>query len=93
MVVRKMPDMKRKRREIDPTAVMIAAIVAIPPTIGSICAVLISLNTNAKVEVVHKATNSLTEKLVSTTKSDALQEGHSKGVADEKARRDNKGTK
>lgn len=75
-----------RRRGIDATAVLIAAIASLPPTVASIAAVLISLNTQAKVEVVHKATNSLTERLVSVTKSDALQEGHTKGVADEKAR-------
>lgn len=38
-----------------------------------------------KVEVVHKATNSLTDRLVDVTRSDALQEGHSAGVKDQKA--------
>lgn len=76
----------REKRTVDFRTVLIALIAAIPPTVASVAAVIISLNTNAKVEVVHKATNSLTEKLVSVTRTDALQEGHADGVKDEKAR-------
>lgn len=75
----------------DPVAV--AIIVAVAPTVTSIGSCMVAVNTSAKVdsveqkvEVVHKATNSLTDRLVTVTRSDALQEGHAEGVADEKAR-------
>lgn len=38
-----------------------------------------------KVEIVHKATNSMVDKLVNVTRSDALQEGKAVGKAEEKA--------
>lgn len=83
-----------QRRGLDITAVVIALIVGLPPTIGSIASLVISLRTSdkvqvvaEKVEVVHKATNSLTDRLVNTTRSDALQEGHTQGLADAKAKK------
>lgn len=88
----------RPRRRFDLTAVLVAFIYTIPPTAASIAAIVISLytkqevkevkavavETQEKVEVVHKATNSLTAQLVQTTRDNALQEGHTKGVKDQK---------
>lgn len=91
-----MPD--RTERRLDPQAILIAVIATIPPTAASVAAIVISLHTSEKVqevkavvaetaekvEIVHKATNSLTDKLVASTRSDALQEGHTKGVRDQR---------
>lgn len=77
---------------LDRTAVIIALIATVPPTITAAGAVVVALRTAwkvdlvaEKVEVVHKATNSLTAQLVETTRSDAKQEGHTAGVAEQKA--------
>lgn len=75
--------------------VIVALITATPPTIASVAALVVSIRTSEKVEVVserveivHKATNSLTDRLVSVTRSDALQEGAANEKADEKDRRE-----
>ncbi len=67
------------------STILVALIASIPSTI-------VALRTSAKVEavadkveVVHKATNSLKDELVAVTRSDALQEGHTAGVKDEKS--------
>lgn len=65
--------------------VLVALIAATPPTILSAGSLITSLKTQDKVEVIHKATNSLTDRLVAVTRSDALQEGHADGVKDQKA--------
>lgn len=71
---------------LDLTAVLIALIASLPPTVAAIVAVVKVQVVAEKVEVVHKATNSLTDRLVNATRADALQEGHTQGVADEKAK-------
>lgn len=66
-------------------AVLVAIIAAVPPTVVSLVAVVVALIGNRKIEVVHKATNSMKDQLVAVTKSDSFQKGHAAGVADEKA--------
>jgi len=73
--------------------VIVALIATVPPTITAAGALIVSLSTQAKVvdvqktvEVVHKATNSLTDRLVAVTRSDALQEGHTEGVEAQRAK-------
>lgn len=67
-------------------AVIIALIACIPPTLTAAGALIVSINTQSKVEEVHKATNSMKDALVASTRSEALIEGHAEGVKDEKAR-------
>lgn len=43
-----------------------------------------------QIEVVHKATNSMKDDLVALTRSDATQKGHTQGVADQKAKEEEK---
>ncbi len=50
--------------------------------IGIIALAIIQRRQSVQIEAVHKATNSLTDRLVATTRSDALQEG----IASEKTR-------
>lgn len=74
------------------TLIVIAALAALPPTIASTGALIVSLraaekvdNVAEKVEVVHKATNSMKDAIIAVTRSDALQEGYTKGKTDQKA--------
>lgn len=77
---------------LDRTAVLIAVIASVPPTLTAAGALVVALKTQDKVavvadkvEVVHRATNSMKDALVKVTRSDALQEGHAQGVTDQKA--------
>lgn len=89
------------KRQLDLTAVFIALIAgvcsAIPATIiawntkSAVMEKAEAINVKVdqvaeKVEVIHKATNSLTEQLVESTASDSLQKGRTQGAADEKSR-------
>lgn len=71
---------------IDWTSIINSFIAALPATLGAIGALILSIRNGRKIEEVHKATNGMSERLTAVTRSDALQEGHSAGVADEKAR-------
>jgi hypothetical protein len=53
-------------------------------SIPSFIALWLQWRVSLKVELVHKATNSMHDALVKTTRSDALQEGHAAGVAEQK---------
>lgn len=66
--------------------VLIALIGATGTFLLSLVTLVSQIITVRKVEQVHKATNSMKDQLVAATKSDALKEGHSQGVSDEKAR-------
>ncbi len=63
--------------------VLIAILAALPATIASVGALIVTIRTSGKVEAVHIATNSMKDALVAA----ALIEGHGKGVADERAAR------
>ena len=78
--------MTKQSGGIDMTVIIVAVIAAFPPTIASVAAVLISLNTQAKVEQVHLATNSMKDALVAATRKESLQEGREQGAVEEKAR-------
>lgn len=65
--------------------VIVALVAAIPPTMLALATLITSLRIGRKVEEVHHATNGMKDALMKVTRSDALQEGHSAGVADEKA--------
>lgn len=71
----------------DRTAVLIAVIATVPPTLTATGALIVSLKTQDKVEEVRHSTNSMKDALVAVTRSDALQEGHTAGVQDEKDRK------
>lgn len=60
--------------------VLIALIAAVPPTLASVAALIVSIVTMRKTEKVHIATNSMKDALVAA----ALKEGHAAGVKDEK---------
>lgn len=62
--------------------VIVALITAVPPTIASVAALIVSIMNGRKVEAVHKATNSMKDALVAAAKL----EGHAAGVAEEQAR-------
>ena len=67
-------------------SVLVALIGSVPPTVVALVGLVVSVLNNRKIEVVHKATNSMSDKLVAATRASALQEGHTQGVADEKAK-------
>lgn len=67
-------------------AVVIAVITGLPPTIAAVASLVVSIRNGKKVDEIHKTTNSMSDKLLAVTRSDALQEGHTAGVADEKQR-------
>lgn len=67
---------------IDWTSIINTFVATLPLTITAIGGLLAVLY---KVEQIHRATNSMKDALVATTRSDALQEGHTAGVAEEKA--------
>jgi len=71
-----------RRVKLDLTAILIAAIASIPPTLAAVGALIISLNTQEKVAKVEHATNSMKDALVKA----ALLEGEVAGVAKEKNR-------
>lgn len=64
--------------------VLVAIVAAVPPTIVSLCGLILGVINRNKIELIHKATNSMKDALVEVTRSDALQEGHTAGVKDEK---------
>jgi len=63
-------------------SVITAFIASIAPTLGSIATLYVSIKNGTKVDEVHKATNSMKDALVATTRSDALQEGRTAGLAE-----------
>lgn len=63
-------------------AVIIAVIVAIPPTIAAIAAFLVSLRNSQKADAIHLLMNSRLDELLSATKILA----HAQGVSDEYTR-------
>lgn len=65
--------------------VLVALIGGTAPTLVALAGLVVSLRNNKKIEAVHLATNSMKDALVTTTRSDALQEGRTAGVAQEKA--------
>jgi len=66
-------------------AVVISLITGVTTTIASIVAAWVSI-TNAKtIKDLEKNTNSIKDALVAATRASALQEGHTQGVADQKA--------
>lgn len=77
---------------VDLNTVLVAGIAALAPTLLALATLVQSLRNGRKVdetakrlEEVHLATNGMKAELVKVTRSDALQEGHSAGVKDEKA--------
>lgn len=70
--------------------VLVAIIASVPTLIASLATLFVAIKTARKVEVVHLATNSMKDALVTTTKSDAFQKGHTAGVADEKSNTETK---
>jgi len=65
--------------------VRIAIIASIGPTLIGLVTVILQYLQGRKIEVVHRATNSLTERLVQTTKTDAHAAGVLEGRAAEKS--------
>jgi len=62
--------------------VVVAFLASLPPTLLALATLVIGIRNTRKVEEVHKATNSLTDRLVASTKLEA----HALGVREEKAR-------
>ena len=59
-------------------AVILAIIAGVPATIAALGALIVSILTFRKTEVIHKATNSMKDALVAA----ATKEGHAAGVAE-----------
>lgn len=70
--------------------VLVAIIASVPPTIVALVGLVVTILNSRKIEVVHKATNSMADKLVAAAKSDSFQKGHTAGVADEKSNTETK---
>lgn len=62
---------------------LVAMIGALPATIASVAALLVSMRNGRKVEEVRKATNHMKDELVAITDKEA----HARGVKDERKRR------
>jgi len=62
--------------------VWIAAIAALPPTVLALASLIVGIRNSRKVEEVHRATNSLTDRLVASTKLEA----HAAGIKEEQNR-------
>lgn len=58
---------------------------SIASVITSVATLIVATRTRDKVETVHKEMNSMKDALVAVTRSDALQEGYTAGVAEQKA--------
>lgn len=66
--------------------VLIAFMASVPPTLLALATLVVSIKSSRKVEAVHKATNSLTDRLVASTALEAHAAGVKQGTEDEKAR-------
>jgi hypothetical protein len=64
----------------DTHEIIIAAIVAIPPTIASAAALIVSMRHGQKIDAIHMATNSMKDALVASTRLQALAEGLAAGI-------------
>lgn len=78
--------------DVDWTTVLLALIAGLPAMLASMTAAVLSFRNTLqiervadKVEIVHKATNSMKDQLVAVTRSDAMQTGHAEGRAEIKA--------
>ena len=60
--------------------VLIALLASIPPTVVALVSLVVGIRTTRKVEQVHKATNSLTDRLVEVTRTEA----HAAGMLEER---------
>ncbi len=75
---------RKQHSQDSPTVlrVIIAFVAVLPATIASVAALIVAIGTSAKVEEVHKATNSMKDALVAA----ALLAGKAQGVEEEKQR-------
>lgn len=63
-----------------------AIVVAVPPTILAFGTLIVQIKSIAKVEAIHKATNSMKDALVAATEKEALARGKKEGASDERER-------
>lgn len=70
---------------IDINMVLVAVISATPPTVVALANLVASLRNGRKVDQIKAATDGMKDELVKVTRSDALQEGHTAGVKEQKA--------
>jgi hypothetical protein len=66
--------------------VIVAMIVAIPPTIASVCGVVISLINSRKIHLLHLHVNSRLDALVTETGRSQFAEGKAQGMEEERRR-------
>lgn len=59
--------------------VLIAVVSSMPPTLAAVAALVVGLKNARKVEQVHRATNSLTDRLVALTRLEAHAAGVKQG--------------
>ncbi len=69
-------------RRISSEASSLAGISAVSSTVAAV----IGFANSRRIKEVHAATNGMKDQLVAATRSDAMQQGHTAGAADEKAR-------
>ncbi len=56
-------------------AVVVAAIVAIPPTVAAVAALIVSIRTHSATREVHLSVNSRMDELLRVTKTSGIAEG------------------
>jgi hypothetical protein len=66
--------------------VWVALISAIPPTIASIAALVVSVKNSRKLDEVHHATNGMKDALVEATRVEATAVGKAEGIEGERVR-------
>lgn len=66
--------------------VLIALIAGIPSTLVAAATLLVAIKGLQKVEQVHKATNSLTDRLIEVTRAESHAAGVKEGAAEERAK-------
>lgn len=77
---------------VDSNAVIIAAAIgAVSQIVIALATLYTSIRNGRKADQIKEATDGMKDELVKVTRSDALQEGHTAGVKDEKAVQASKG--
>jgi hypothetical protein len=61
---------------------ILALVTSVPPTLAALATLVVALRGEKKIEKVHKATNSLTDRLLAATRIAS----HAEGVESERAR-------
>jgi type III secretory pathway component EscS len=66
-------------------AIIVALIIAFPPTLASVVGIIISLRNSASLNLVKQHTNGMVEKLEATAKAVGVTQGHAEAAANSAA--------